>query len=157
MTDAVSKKLKIEEGVALKMNSDHIPYHLLCKSHTCERLDADNLKTLVKLENKIDLRELIIQREAALKSFLRGNKCIVETALIALLKLVSREADGKSVSLADEFDMILEESGVHKSFSLYKEKRFKRLGYQSGAIIDCLPYFKKLLDVSTCMQDLFRK
>ena len=92
------------------MNSDHIPYHLLCKSHTYERLDAYNLKTLVKLENKIELRELIIHREAA------------------------------------EFDMILEKSGVHNSFSLYKEKRFKTLGYQAGAIIDCLPYLKNLLD-----------
>ena len=89
----------------------------------------------MKLENKIELRELIIQREAALKSFLRGNKCIVETSLIALLKLVSKEADGKSVSLADEFDMILEESGVHKSFSLYKENLFTRLGYQAGPLL----------------------
>ena len=78
---------------------------------------------------KIDLREIIIQREAALKSFLRGNKCIVETALIALLKLVSREVDGKYVPLADRFDISLEENGVSQPFSLYKEKRFTRLGY----------------------------
>ena len=36
MTDAVSKNLKIG-GVAAMLGSHHIPYHLLCKSHTSER------------------------------------------------------------------------------------------------------------------------
>ena len=54
--------------------------------------------------------------------------------------------DGKTVSLADEFDQILEENGVYKSFSLYKEKRFTRLCYQSGTVYECLPYFKQLLE-----------
>ena len=40
MTDSVRKNLKIKEGVASKLNSTHIPYHVLCKSHTCERLDS---------------------------------------------------------------------------------------------------------------------
>ena len=35
---------------------------------------------------------------------------------------------------------------MHKSLSLYKEKRFTRLGYQSGAVYDCIPYLRKLLD-----------
>lgn len=146
MTDAVSKNLQIEKGIAEKLDSDHIPYHLLCKSHTCERMDSDNLSTLTNMEAKLDLKELIIQREAALKSFLRQSKSVVEVALVALLKLVARDSDGLSVSLADEFDLILEEAGVHKSFSLYKEKRFTRLGYQAGAVVDCLQYFRKLLD-----------
>ena len=64
---------------------------------------------------------------------------MTETALSALLKLVSRESDGKSVSLRKEFDRILEESGMQKSFSLYKEKRFTKLGYLAGAVFDCLP------------------
>ena len=50
MTDAVSKNLKLGESVAAKLGSNHIPYHLLCKSHTSERLDADNLTTLSIIE-----------------------------------------------------------------------------------------------------------
>ena len=57
----------------------------------------------------------------------------------ALLKLVSPGADGKTTSLAPLFDLKLEEDGMYKSFCLYKEKRFTRLGYQAGAILDCLP------------------
>ena len=145
MTDAVSKNLKIETGVAECLASKHVPYHLLCKSHTCERFDADNLSTMAAVEDKIDLRKLIVRREPSLKSFLRQNKSVVETALAALLKLVSHDGDGKTTSLAEQFDLILEETGVHRSFSLYKEKRFTRLGYQAGAVYDCIPYFKQLL------------
>ena len=43
MTDAVSKNLKVEIEVAAQLGSNHIPYHLLCKSHTCEKLDESNI------------------------------------------------------------------------------------------------------------------
>ena len=53
---------------------------------------------------------------------------MVEAALEALLKLVAHEGDGKTISLADLFTLKLEEPGVHKTFSLYEERRFARLG-----------------------------
>ena len=97
---------------------------------------------MAALENKIGLRELIVKRDPALKSYLWQNKSVVETALAAMLKLVAHEGDGKTASLAEQFDLILEEAGVHKSFSLYKERRFTRLGNQAGAVYDCIPYIK---------------
>ena len=111
MTDAVTKNLSIESAVADALGSDHIPYHILCKSHTCERLDEDNLSTLAELEERLKLRDLILKREPLLKSFLRGSKSIVHCALIAFLKLVSHDGDGKTTSLADQFDLILEDAG----------------------------------------------
>ena len=39
MTDSVTKNLKIEHGVAEMLGSNHIPYYMLCKSYTCEKLD----------------------------------------------------------------------------------------------------------------------
>ena len=45
--------------------------------------------------------------------------------------------------LAGDFDLILEDNGKFKAFSLYKEKRFTRLGYKAGVVYDCLPYFVK--------------
>ena len=60
MTDSVTKNLKVEEGVAETLNSRHIPYHILCKSHACERKDSGNLSLLSKIEGQIGLRELII-------------------------------------------------------------------------------------------------
>ena len=46
MTDSVAKNLKIELRVIEQLGSDHIPYHLLCKSHTLEALDKANLTVL---------------------------------------------------------------------------------------------------------------
>ena len=42
--------------------------------------------------------------------------------------------------------MKLEEAGVDKTFSLYKENIFTRLGYQAGAVYDCIPYFRQILN-----------
>ena len=80
---------------------------------------------------------------------MRGKieKCIVTGVVIpALLKLVSRDVDGKASSLSEEFGLILEEDGIYKTYSLYKECRFAKLGYSAGSIYDCLPQFQKLLD-----------
>ena len=66
--------------------------------------------------------------------------------MIALVGLVAKRGNGKSLSLGDEFDVILEEDGVSKTYSLYKERRFTKLGYTAGAIYDFLPQFQKLLE-----------
>ena len=70
MTDAVSNNLKIEHGVADAINSDNIAKHLLCKGHTCQRFDTDNLTTLSELEAQSGLRTQLIACEPKLKSFL---------------------------------------------------------------------------------------
>ena len=56
------------------------------------------------------------------------------------------EDSAKPTSLAKEFDIQLEKDRVSKSFSLYKERRFTKLGYTAGALVDCLPQFKKILE-----------
>ena len=108
MTDSVTKKLKVEYGVADMLGSSHILFNILCKSHTCERLDSDNLFTLSKIETQVGLRELLLKREPLLKSFIRSRKSVVESALEAILKLVAVEGDGKSTSLSDLFEMKLQ-------------------------------------------------
>ena len=61
MTDAVSKSLKIEDGVAEALQSRNVPYYILCKSHTCERLNTDNLTALSQIEAKVGLREALLK------------------------------------------------------------------------------------------------
>ena len=86
------------------------------------------------------------KRGPRLKSYLRSSKTVVLAAIEALLKLVARESDGKNTLLADTFELILEKDQVYKSYSLYKERRFLKLGYSTGAIFDCLSQFQKLLE-----------
>ena len=145
--------VEVEKGLAEVLHSKHVPHHLLCKSHTCERLDSDILSALTEKENKIGLKKLIISQEPSLKSFLGSAKCVTEVELVSILKLVSRDSDGKTVSFRDQFDLALECDDIHKSLSLYKEKRFTKLGYLAGAVFDCLPYFRKIL-VETPLKNL---
>ena len=52
MTDAASKNLDVAKGAASKLKSQHIPKHLFCKSHTCEKLDEACINVLVQMEKK---------------------------------------------------------------------------------------------------------
>ena len=121
MTDAVTKNLEVEKTVAERLESDHIPYHLLCKAHTCEKFDETCMATLVVIEEKLNIKELILEKQPRLRSFLNQRRCVALCAMDALLKLVSNESSGNPYSLSKEFDLALEEAGMRKSFRLYTE------------------------------------
>ena len=149
MTDAVTKNLKIEHGVAKSLGSNHIPYHILCKSHTCEKLDEACLKALISVETEVNYAQLIIKKQPQLKSFIRQTNCISFAAIKAMLKLVAHQESGKPTSLAKEFDLQLEKDGVYKSMCLYKERRFTKLGYSAAAILDCMTQYETILESTT--------
>ena len=56
MTDSVSKNLQIGEGVAKELESSHVPFHLLCKSHPVEAFDRSNLSVLAGIEKQLKFR-----------------------------------------------------------------------------------------------------
>ena len=74
MTDSVSKNLHIEDLIANSLGSTHKPLHLLCKSHTVEKLDECNLDVLARFEKKVKQREVLESINPRLKSFFRGKK-----------------------------------------------------------------------------------
>ena len=145
MTDSVIKNLKIDHGVAEMLGSNHIPYHTLCKSHTCEKLDEACIKALVNIETEVKYSELIFKKQPQLKSFIRQTKCVALAAVKELLKLVAHEESGKPTSMAKDFDLQLEKDYAYKSMSLYKEHRFIKLGYSAAAILDCLSQYEIIL------------
>jgi hypothetical protein len=95
----------------------------------------------------IKLADLIIRKQPRLKSFINQSKCVALVALKALLQLVAHDKSGHSTSSSKEFDLQLEEDGVAKSLVMYKELRFTRLEYSSGAVLECLPQYQKILDL----------
>ena len=110
MNDAARKNLKVEIEVAKMPRLDHVPLHLLCKSHTSEKIDLTNIQTVAKVEVKIGLWEKIVKREPQV---IFTTKCVVTVVVIpVLLKLVSRDADGKSSSFSEKFDLLLEEDEI---------------------------------------------
>ena len=142
MTDSVSKNLHIEDLIAATLNSNHIPFHLLCVSHTCEVFDRGNMVILKELEMKIKLREAVIARMPALKSFLI-NKSVTVAALEAFNKLVIN--DGHKSSQWEMFDKILQEKGKTKKHSQYLERRFAKLGYSAATVVYHLEDYEDLL------------
>ena len=65
-TDCVVKNLLIEEQIA---NSNHILFHILRVSNTCENFDKGNMFELCEIERKIELRELFISHIPKLRFF----------------------------------------------------------------------------------------
>ena len=98
MTDAVVKNLKVEDEVSKIFESNHIPYHVLCNSHTCGEIDEACLHALISVEAEINYPTLIIKRQPQLKSFVRQTKCIALAAIKAMLKLVAHEESAKPTS-----------------------------------------------------------
>ena len=114
MTDSVTKNLKTEHGVAEMLGSNHIPFHTLCKSHICEKLDEACIKALANIETEVKYSELIIKKQPQLKSLIRQTKCVALDTVKVLLKLVAHEESGKPTSMAKDFDLQLEKDGVYK-------------------------------------------
>ena len=149
MTDSVSKNLDVEKIVAGKLGSNHVPEHFLCVSHTIEKFDAMCISVLVDIENKISLRGKIESSHPELKSFFRGKQCIVQCAIVALCKLIFPDTSGKSSSLSDEFDLLIEKQKRVKTVYMYQERRFTKLGTTAASIIDSLDLYQLLLDQTT--------
>ena len=145
MTDSVKKNLHIGEGAAKTLQSNHVPLHLLCKSHPVEAFDRSNLAVLSNIENSLGFRKSLETLNPAVRSFLRG-KSVVECAINSILTLVSHDKSATSTNQADLFDHILEREGQVKHIAMYYERRFTKLGYSAASILEALPYLRMLLD-----------
>ena len=108
MTDSVTKNVEVENYVAEKLGSYHIPHHLLCKAHVVEKFDETNLKLLSNIEIQLQLRERLECLNPFLKPFFQGKKAIVLVGITAITKLFTHEKSGDTGTLAEEFDSMLQ-------------------------------------------------
>ena len=146
MTDSVAKNLEVEALVSKELNTDHIPLHLLCKSHTVEGLDRSNIKVLSEVEITVKLREKIEAVNPGIKIFIRGEQSIIIAGIKSILNLVSHAKSASPTNLAHQFDVICEREGIVKHMSLYQERRFAKLGYVAGSILDSMDLLHTLLN-----------
>ena len=145
-TDAVSKNYKVGEGLAERFNSTHVPIHVWCKSHTVEGLDRASLKVLSTcLEGPLNLRSGMEAINPNLHPFFR-NSTVVQAGMTALLKLVTPDSTSNSCSLSVPFERLCIEQGWDKKLTLYKERRFCKLGSCANSIIQALPILEQLLE-----------
>ena len=146
MTDSVEKNLKIEDRIALTLNSQHIPLHVLCKAHTVEALDRSNLSVLENVEHKLNFREALISTAPSITPFLRGEKSVSTAAVKTIINFISHDKSATSTNQATLFDHILEREDQVKHISLYQERRFTKLGYSCASILDALPYIRMVVN-----------
>ena len=146
MTDAVSKNLHIEDIIAGLLGSTHKPLHLLCKSHTVEKLDVCNLEVLAKFEKKLNQRDVLEGINPRLKSFFRGKKTTVEAGIEALLNLVYHKSSAKPSSHGETFDFICEREKVVKRLFLYQQRRFTKLGKSAASLLAAYPILQMVVD-----------
>ena len=146
MTDAVTKNLEIEETIAKALDSDHIPFHLLCKSHTVEALDKSSLDVLARVEKSVKQQEILEKINPALRSFFRDKKAIAEAGIEALLSLFTLDKSAKSCSQADLFEFICEREGVSKRVFLYQQRRFAKLGKAASSILQARDIMQMVVD-----------
>ena len=112
MTDSVAKNLEVEKIVPQIIGSNHIPYHILCKSHIVEKLDKSNFDVLSKFEKSVSLREKFeFINPALLQPFFHSKIAIVGPRMSALLKLVAYDKSANSCSLAVAFEYTVEREG----------------------------------------------
>ena len=101
---------------------------------------------LSNIEVQLQLRERLECVNPSLKPFFCGKKAaIVLAGIAAITKLISHEKSNNTVTLADEFDRMLEQEGLTKLISLYKERQFTKLGYSAASVLQALPQIAKLL------------
>ena len=149
MTDSSTKNLYVLPLVADSLYSSHIPPNFLCLSHTTLKFDIVCINVLSDIEKKISLRQTLETSTPELRSFFRGKKCIVECAINALTKLISMDTSGKSSSLADEYDLLVEREGIKKCTMKYVERRFTNIGTTAASIRGNLDMYEKLLNETT--------
>lgn len=87
MMHSGAKNLLIEEHIANTLMSDHIPFHLLCVSHTCDVFNKGKMLVLCEIEQKIGLRELLFSHISMLQSFLSKGQSATIVDLTAFEKL----------------------------------------------------------------------
>ena len=84
MTNSVSKNFQIGDGLAEVLQSSHIPYYLLSKSHPVEALDHSNIHVLADIEKYVDFRNKLQTPYPAVKSFLRGSTTVMECSIASV-------------------------------------------------------------------------
>ena len=98
MTDAASKNLGVEKLVSQEFESDHVPHHLLCKSHTVEGIETSNIQILATLENSLKMRQGFEELNPNLKSWFRGEKAVFLAGIKCLINPILHDKSSHSLN-----------------------------------------------------------
>ena len=81
-----------------------------------------------------------------IKSFTRGCTSLVGCGIKTILNFISHDKSASPTNQAQLFDVICQREGATKKYSFYQERRFDKLGYLAGAILDAIPLLEIVLN-----------
>ena len=130
MGDSTAHNLGVEEIVAEKLESDHVPDQLLCQVHPCMMFTRELEGVWKEIDTTIGPHKIFAHFNVSLSD---QNESVTQQWLNCLLRLVSHDFDHKSWNKANEFDIFLA-PGVNPAKRLIKE-RFNSLVYSCAVAL----------------------
>ena len=130
MGDSTAHNLGVEEIVAEKLESEHVPGQLLCQVHPCMMFSRELEKVWKEVDTTIGPNKIFAHFNVSLSD---QNDSVTQQWLNCLLRLVSHDFDHKSWNKACEFDIFLSPT-VNPAKRLIKE-RFNSLVYSCAVAL----------------------
>lgn len=130
MGDSTAHNLGVEEIVAEKLESEHVPGQLLCQVHPCMMFSRELEKVWKEIDTTIGPNKIFAHFNVSLSD---QNDSVTQQWLNCLLRLVSHDFDHKSWNKACEFDLFLAPA-VNPAKRLIKE-RFNSLVYSCAVAL----------------------
>ena len=109
------------------------------KEH-CEAFDRADIDVLLQVEKTLKIWEKLELVNPSVKPFLRGEQSVAVCGLKPILNLVSYQKSASSIKQADLFDFILQWVNQVKHMTLYRKRRFTKLGYSTASILIAPPH-----------------
>ena len=130
MGDSTAHNLGVEEIVAEKLESEHVPGQLLCQVHPCMMFSRELEGVWKEIDTTIGPTKIFAHFNVSLSE---QNESVTQQWLNCLLRLVSHDFDHKSWNKAAEFDIFLAPA-VNPAKRLIKE-RFNSLVYSCAVTL----------------------
>ena len=128
-SDATVHNLEVEQLLAAKLNSSHVPKRLLCNTHPVFMFTRT-------LDSVFKTIKASIGREKIFASFNltpESQESVMSQFLDCCVRLISHDFDHKPWNCADEFDIFI---GEKKNTSIrMASERFTRYNYVCAAVL----------------------
>ena len=130
MTDSTSHNMEVDDKVAEKLGSDHVPGHLLCHVHPACMFTRKVQEMCKEIDLTIGPDKIFWSFAVSLSEV---QVSVVEQWMDCLTRLVSHDFDHKSWNYADEFDIfILPLKNLAKRL---QKERFNSLVYTAAVVL----------------------
>ena len=130
MTDSVSHNKGVEELVAIALEVDHLPSHLLCNVHPSLMFVRETLKLCVEIDSTLTPEKIYAGFSITITD---QQISVFQNCVDCTLRLVSRDFNHKAWNKAEEFELFLAPRKIQ--IKRLQMERFNSLVYSAGVFL----------------------